>query len=177
MMERRAENRWEYGRLHRKNVLFSLMAAILITALVLGFFFQGTQIADEGMAPVLRAGDVILFSRLSKFLRTPQRGDVYAAYIDGALRLGRIVGLPGECVQIDKGNVYINGIFLDENAYAQYADTEMPETKMEDAEYFLLPDCREYMLLSPANMRIKADDLRGRAFLRVAPFKSAGLFA
>ncbi len=177
MMERSAENRREYGRLHRKTMLFALFIAALIAALLLGVVLQGTQIADEGMAPTLRAGDVVLFSRFSKYLRTPQRGDIYAAQIDGALCLGRIVALPGESIEIDRGNVYIGGIFLDENAYVQYADMDMPLQELGEGEYFLLPDCRPYMLLAPENMRLKAEELGGRAFLRVAPFARAGFFA
>ncbi len=175
-MERREENGWEYGRLHRRSALFTLFVALLIALLIFALVFQGTQIADEGMSPTLRAGDVVLFSRFSKFIRTPRRGDIYSADFEGASLLGRIVGLPGESIVIDEGNVYINGVFLSEAAYAQYAEANMEEIKLEEDEYFLLPDCRTYMTVSPENMRLEAGALRGRAFLRVAPFGKLGFF-
>ncbi len=176
-MERSSKNQREYGRLHRKSAIFALLIALCVVALLLGVLLQGTQIADEGMAPTLRAGDVVLFSRFGKYLHAPMRGDVYAFLSGGRLSLGRVIALPGERVAIDDGNVYIDGIFLSESAYVQHADAQMEEIELQEGEYFLLPDCRVYMELSAQKMRVNASELRGRAFLRVAPFERAGFFS
>jgi len=174
---RREQNGWEYGRLHRPSAAFSLALALLVTAFLFGVLLQGTQVADEGMAPTLRAGDVLLFSRYSKYIRSPRRGDIYLMERAGAAQLGRVVGLSGERVAIVGGNVYIDGVFLSEAAYALHAPADMEEIELGENEYFLLPDDRVHMLLDPAAMRVGIDDMRARAFMRVAPFGDMGFFA
>lgn len=175
-MGRVDENKSEYARLHRSSALFSLFMALLICAVIFIGIFQGTQIADEGMAPTLHAGDVILFSRWSKYLAAPKRGDIFAIDGDGGLSLGRVVALPDETVQIDKGNLYVNGAFLSESAYMQYADLDMDELHVPEGSYLLLPDSREYMVIVPENMCVSVDELRGRALIRVSPLSRFGIF-
>lgn len=182
-MGRVAQNKWEYARLHRKTALWAIFVALLCVAAVFGLWLRGVQIADEGMAPTLRAGDVVLFDCLSKQLRTPARGDIYALRTEqGAAggfadaHLGRVIALPGETVQIDHGNVYVDGIFLSENAYVQHADAQMDPVTLKSGEFFLLPDCRPYMQLAPEEMIVTADALLGRAAIRVAPLSRLVLF-
>lgn len=181
-MGRVAQNKWEYARLHRKTVLWTLLITLLCIAAVFSLWLRGMQIADEGMAPTLRSGDVVLFDCLAKQVRTPARGDIYALQngqrnkgLAGA-SLGRVIALPGETVEINRGNVYIDGVFLSESAYVQYADADMAPVKLKSGEFFLLPDCRTYMQLDPAAMIVTADALLGRAALRVSPLSRLALF-
>lgn len=175
-MGRVDENRSEYAALHRRTALFSALIAIAVCLLLFVGVFQGTQISDEGMSPTLRAGDVILFSRWSKYLSVPKRGDVFAFGTAKSPSLGRVVALPGESVQIDDGNVYVNGAFLSESVYVQYAPADMDEIKVPEGSYFLLPDSREYMIVVPENMCVPVSELRGRALIRVSPLSRFGIF-
>lgn len=175
-MGRVEENKAEYKRLHRQTVLWTLFSSLLLCAVLFVGLLQGTLLTDEGMAPTLHAGEVLLFSRWSKYLNAPKRGDVFAVQGENGVSLGRVIALPGETVQLERGNVYINGIFLSESPYVQHADVNMDELTVPEGSYFLLPDSRAYMVLVPENMCVPAADLRGRALIRVSPLSRFGIF-
>ncbi|MDO5112187.1 MAG: signal peptidase I [Clostridia bacterium] len=175
-MGRVEENAWEYGRLRRMSLLWTLAVAAIVILLVFGVWLKGVQIADEGMAPTLRAGDVVLFDALKKYAVTPRRGDIYAVKRADGVYLGRIIGLPGETVEMDAGNVYINGYFLSENAYVQYAPAELAPVTLGDAQFFILPDSRAYMIPQTADMIVDIDDLYGCAAVRVSPLSHFAIF-
>lgn len=175
-MKRAEENAREYGRLRRKSAIWALAVAAVCIALVFGVWLKGVQIADEGMAPVLHAGDVVLFDALKKYAVTPRRGDIYAVKRADGVYLGRVIGLPGETVQMDEGNVYINGYYLSENAYAQYENAALAPVTLAQGEFFLLPDNLVYMIPETADMIVKADALYGCAAIRVSPLAAIALF-
>ena len=175
-MKRTEENAREYGRLRRKSAIWALAVAAVCIALVFGVWLKGVQIADEGMAPTLRAGDVVLFDALKKYAVTPRRGDIYAVRRADGVYLGRVIGLPGETVQMRDGNVYVNGYFLSENAYAQYADADLAPVTLAEGQFFLLPDNRAYMISETADMIVGASALYGCAALRVSPLAAIALF-
>lgn len=178
MNSRVLQNRWEYGRLRRRNLLWSIALALLLIVAFFTLFVQVVRVVDTGMSPTLRVGDVVLFNRLSHFMRMPTRGSVYLLRDaeTGDLSLGRIIGLPGETVAVDNGNVYINGIYLSETAYAQYATADMEGRALGKGEFFLLPDNRGYMKLDPEAMVYTAGQLLGEAMIIVSPLSRLGIF-
>ena len=120
MKGRVEQNSGSYKRLRLYSWLQSCVVALLVTAAVFVLWFQSIQITDTGMAPVLQDGDIILFDRLAKHFHTPRRGDAYAFVNEaGGVSIGRVVGLPGEQVQMEAGVVYIDGAALDERAYTR----------------------------------------------------------
>ena len=113
-----------------------LLAVILI--LIAGISYaQGTvNVTGSSMYPALQPDDRALSEPVSYLVREPARGDIVQFSTgagSGRDLVRRIVGLPGETVQIIGGKVYINGTVLDESAYVsgeiQYAGTaSMPHT-------------------------------------------------
>lgn len=168
------------SRHNRRQRLISAAVTLLIVAVLLGFVFGvwllGVRVDDDGMAPTVSRGDVIFFNRLSRFVRTPERGDIIAYSTADGIKLGRIAALPGEAVQSDGGKLYINGILLDERIYTEFVNPDMPELALNKNEYFIMPDARESMLPQPNRMAIHIDDFVGRAWIRVTPISKFGVF-
>ncbi|MEA5059443.1 MAG: signal peptidase I [Clostridia bacterium] len=177
MKGRVEQNSGEYGRLRRMSWAYAIGVAILVAALVFTLWFQGIQITDNGMAPVLQKGDILLFDKLAKHAATPRRGDAYAFENQGGgVSIGRIVGLPGERVQIVAGSVYINGVGLDESRYAVHFDAALAETTLGQGAFFLMPDDRTVAVLDADAMTVPFSKLIGRAAVRVSPWSRICLF-
>lgn len=161
-----------------------LLAVILI--LIVGISYaQGTvSVTGSSMYPALQPSDRALSEPVSYLVREPARGDIVQFSTgagNGRALVRRIVGLPGETVQIIGGKVCINGAPLDESAYVsgeiQYAGTaSMPHTLSQDA-YFVMADNRSSSFDSrdPTVGDIHKSDINGRLWLRYAPFRRLGL--
>ena len=177
MKGRVEQNSSMYRRLRLLNLGYSIGIALIVVGLVFTLWFQGIQIADSGMAPTLRQGDIVLFDKLAKHVSTPCRGDAYAFRQDGGgVSMGRVVGLPGETVLIQEGAVYINGAYLDESAYAIPGSQSLSPFTLGQDEFLLLPDDRTSTSLEAEVMTIPFADLLGRAALRVSPWNRIALF-
>ena len=124
------------------------IAVVCALAFILVFYFgQRVSNAGDSMRPELKNGDVVLVNRLVYNAMTPKRGDIIAFKPNGRENahyyIKRIVGLPGETVQIKDGKVYINGkeqkkdIFVSEIEKPGVAQDEIT---LGENEYFVLGD-------------------------------------
>lgn len=172
-------NRPEYRRLRAYGWLWAVFAAALAVAFVFTALFAAVRVADAGMAPVIAQNDIILFSRLSRFIKAPARGDMLAFFIQkgGPAYVGRAVGLPGETVTIFEGRMYIDGVLLDESAYVTGACPDLPATSVPEGCYFILPDARAFANVeNPEALLLNARNIIGTASVRVFPFPRVCLF-
>ncbi len=139
------------------------------------------KIAGQSMAPLLSGEDVVLMDRLAYDFGSPGRFDVVVfEREDGKSNVKRVIGLPGEEVQITDGFVYIDGKKLEAerglNTAVLPGLAENPVTLGED-EYFLLGDNREGSEDSRfANIgNVKRDQIQGKVWLRLMPLFDIGL--
>lgn len=137
----------------------------------------GTQIriAGQSMTPELHPDDVVLMNRLAYDFGKPDRMDVVVFMReDEKTNVKRVIGLPGETVQITGGSIYINGERLEaENGLDQVSLGGLAENPVElgDDEYFLLGDNRESSEDSRfANIgNVKKEQIMGKVWLRLFP--------
>ncbi len=177
MKGRTERNSVEYKKLRLMSWGYALGVALMVVAVVFTLWFESIQITDSGMAPALQKGDIVLFDKLAKHAATPRRGDAYAfGNAAGGVSLGRVVGLPGEQVQVAAGCVYINGELLDESRYIQPANGNMAAVALGQDEFFLMPDDRTAAVLDGEAMTMPFSKLIGRAALRVSPWGRASFF-
>lgn len=158
-------------RLAKIILLVALGAALGL--LIRKYAMGVTAVAGDSMQPTLMTGDRVLITRLDYLVDTPGRGDVVQLEIpgrDGAY-LKRVVGLPGETVEIIGGVVHINGQTLNE-PYATLSDDDFRVELGED-EYFVLGDNRpvSYDSREEDFGVISADCFRGRVRAVVWPFE------
>ena len=148
-------------------------------------FAMGTQIhvTGQSMEPVFQSGETVLMNRLSYRFSGPERLDIVVfEKEDGKYNMKRVIGLPGETVQIQNGLLYIDGELLDApgdlNGAALAGLAEHPIVLKKD-EYFLLGDNRENSEDSRfSNVgNVKRRQIKGRIWLRIQPFGRFGLIA
>ena len=148
--------------------------AVLIATLVLPVL----QIEGTSMEPTLQNGDVVLLMKTTRF----NHGDLCGFTWNNKLLIKRVVGVPGDWIEIDTdGTVYLNGEKLDEPYEQQKAfgecDLEFP-FQVPQEQYFVIGDMRESSIDSRNTMIgcIPKDQIVGKVFLRVWPFKSISVF-
>lgn len=158
------------------------IVVVISLAWFVGYGF-GTQVRVMGqsMAPRLRGDDVVLMDRLTYDFKDPARFDIVVfEREDHKSNVKRVIGLPGEVVQVIDGLIYIDGKpllagqGLDEVVLAGIA--ENPVTLGED-EYFLLGDNRDQSEDSRfVNIgNVKRDQIQGKIWLRLLPLVDIGL--
>ena len=163
-----------------------LLFVLCATYFVISFVGQRTEVDGESMEPTLYHGDNLIVDKITYRFSDPQRFDIIVfpfQYQENTYYIKRIIGLPGETVQIDeKGNIYINGEILSESYGKEIIKPENigiaanPIVLGED-EYFVMGDNRNNSSDSRTEIvgNIHRDDIVGRAWLRIWPLNRFGV--
>ncbi len=164
-----------------RNILIVVALALVISLFITKFIAHHTSVDGSSMSPTLTNGDQLIVEELSYYFHDPERFDIVVFPIsteDDYIK--RVIGLPGETVQIVNGQVYINGALLTDDRYGaeliedpgMAADT----IYLQPDEYFVLGDNRNASVDSrfPEVGLIHKKDIEGRAWLRFYPFGSFG---
>ena len=148
--------------------------AVLIATLVLPVL----QIEGTSMEPTLSNGDIVLLTKTTRF----DRGDLCGFTWNNKLLIKRVIGLPGDWIEIDTdGTVYLNGEKLDEPYVQQRAlgecDLQFP-FQVPQEQYFVIGDMRESSIDSRNTLIgcIPKDQIVGKVFFRVWPLKELSFF-
>ena len=173
-----------------KSILKELLVWLLVIAvgvvasyLVVTFVGQRTQVSGESMETTLSDGDHLIVDKISYRFNDPQRYDIIVfpyRLEKNTYYIKRIIGLPGETVQIVNGYVYITGVQLDEhygNEVMEEAGLAAEPITLGADEYFVLGDNRNNSQDSrAANVGvIHRDEILGRAWVRIWPISDFGV--
>ena len=168
------------------NTAIYLLCVLGAVWLVITFVGQRTEVEGASMEITLHNGDILIVDKLSYRFHDPERIDIIVfpfQFQDNTYYIKRIIGLPGETVQImDDGSIYINGEKLEEN-YGM--EVIKPETigraaepiELGDDEYFVMGDNRNNSSDSRTDMvgNIKRENIIGKAWLRIWPVSDFGV--
>jgi signal peptidase I len=160
--------------------LGELLQTLLIAAvLFMGINFVSARIRVEGssMEPSLHDGEFVVVNRLAYRWAQPQRGDIVVFYYpnDPSRRfIKRVIGLPGDIVSVDRGQVKVNGITLDE-PYILSAPRYQGTWSVGPAELFVLGDNRNNSLDSERWGMLPFNEVIGKATLVYWPIDEIGL--
>lgn len=163
--------------------IFKIAVTCLLAFVAVWYFGQSVSTVGDSMSPVLSNADVVLTNRILYNASSPKRGDIIVFKPKGNENahyyIKRIIGLPGETVQIDGDVIYINGQLLEENYGAepmQYSGTAQEGVILGEDEYFVLGDNRNVSKDSRYDIvgNISRDDIIGRAWLRIWPLRQFG---
>lgn len=169
-----------------RTICIGVLAGIFIVV----FLVQRDNVYGDSMKPTLSSGDVIYAQKISTYFHSYKRGDIVIldghdmeGYYSKEYLVKRIVGLPGETVKIEDGNVYIKP--ADSNEFYLLQENYLPEgtktTMMDDAmkkgneivlgdnEYYCLGDNRPVSNDSRNLGPFTADRIKGVAIIRVFP--------
>ena len=163
--------------------IFKIAVVCLLAFVSVWYFGQKVSTVGDSMKPVLQNGDVVLVNRVVYNASRPKRGDIIVFKPKGNENshyyIKRIIGLPGETVEIIENHVYINGEKLKEDyKTTDINDVGIVSEKMQLAsdEYFVLGDDRENSEDSRnADVgNVKRSYIYGKAWFVVSPKKDFG---
>lgn len=140
---KRETDRKRYSRALRSTIAILILVAAAST-LIAVYFVRVLRVRGDSMSPNLNEGDLVVAMRTRQF----DPGDVIAFYYGPSILLKRVVGSPGDMIDIDEdGNVYVNGVMLEEpyltyKDRGDYTDIEYPY-QVPEKRYFVLGDNRK----------------------------------
>ncbi len=168
----------------------SIVIAVVMAMIIKAFFIQAFKIPSGSMIPTLKIGDHIL---VNKFIygtkipftdriiipfKTPNRGDIIVfKYPDDESKdfIKRVIGLPGDTLEIKEKRVFINGKMLDES-YPEHGDPVIYPYGIQprdnfgpivvpEGSYFCMGDNRDFSLDSRYWGFVKLNKIKGKAFI------------
>ncbi len=136
--------------------IFKIGAVCFLAFVLVWYFGQQISTVGDSMNPVLKNGDVVLVDRLIYNAMAPRRGDIIVFKPKGNENVHyytkRIIGLPGEDIEIIENRIYIDGVKLDE----EYKTTDIDDVGIVDEKIRLAED--EYFVLG--DNRVSSEDSR-----------------
>ena len=167
-----------------REIIITVMIA-LVLFLGIHYSVQNSEVISGSMEPTLAIGERLLVNKLAyKFGHAPQRGDIIVfvppPQVDSSLDyIKRIIGLPGEVVRIQNGNVYIDKpdgteIELDEPYIAAPADYNYVSPPIPEDNYFVMGDNRNDSGDSHLGWTVPRENIVGKAWLVIWPFNRFG---
>ena len=154
-----------------KSTVYTLIVVAALAALIATLVLPVLQIAGSSMEPTLNNEDLVLLVKSGDL----QRGDLCAFYYSNKILIKRVVGLPGEYIQIgNDGTVYVNGEPLEEPYLTELAlgecDIEFPY-QVPEQQYFLLGDQRKTSIDSRSSVIgcVAQDQILGKLICRFWP--------
>ena len=164
--------------------LLYILIIIGLTYLIITFVGQRTRVSGSSMETTLSNGDNLIVDKLTYHFKEPKRYDIIVfpyKYEENTYYIKRIIGLPGETVQVIDGYAYINGEQLASDIYGaevmESAGIAAEPITLGEDEYFVLGDNRNHSSDSrdPSVGVLKRKDLMGRAWVRIYPFDKMGV--
>ena len=152
-----------------------ILIVVLATYLIVTYVGQRTKVSGDSMEATLQDGDNLIVDKISYRFRDPKRFEVIVfpyRYADNTYYIKRIIGLPGETIQIIDGYVYINGELLEENFGLEVmnsAGSAANPIELGDDEYFVLGDNRNNSEDSRSGNigTVHADAIEGKAWFHL----------
>lgn len=157
-------------RILRDIVEAGVMALILFA--LLQATVQNTVVEGQSMEPNLEDGQRLLVSKLAYRFGDPDRGDIVVINSPrgtGEKLIKRVVGLPGELIELRNGRVYIDGQMIDESYHPYFGMRSYPPTLIPLAHYFLLGDNRDHSGDSRVWGSVSKNLIIGRAWISMWP--------
>lgn len=130
-------------------ILMTLLVIVLtITTFLAGFVVSENQ--SSGMNNLMQPGDIVITNRLAYVIHTPQRGEVVTLSTtnennEPAYACKRVIGLPGDEIDFENGNVYVNGARCIESYVSGQTEAEIAHVMVPEGSYYVLNDCRDDM--------------------------------
>ena len=165
------------------HMIFYLLFVVVATLLIIRYVGQRTEVSGSSMEATLSDGDNLIVDKISYRFRDPKRFDIIVfpyKYKEDTFYIKRIIGLPGETIQItSSGKILIDGEVLEESYGREVMNNPgiaAEPIALGENEYFVLGDNRNASADSrdPSVGVISGADIVGRAWLRIWPLNKIG---
>jgi len=162
-----------------------VVIALVIVIPVRYFLFQPFLVNGQSMEPNFENGDYLIIDEISYRFHDPQRGEVivFSAPPNPSTRyIKRIIGLPGETIEIKEGKIFVikeNTEVLDESQYLPkgletQSGVQGDKFSVPEDKFFVLGDNRQVSSDSRIWGLLPRQNIIGRVYLRLWPFKEVG---
>lgn len=163
-----------------------ILSAILIGLLLVVFVIQRNAVVGDSMDPTLHPNDQVLVEKVSKLWHGIAYGDIVTIrtrdlpqHEDGPNIIKRVIGLPGDTIELMDGVVYRNGELLEEtylpaNTHTEIRNPDYAKVTLGPDEYFVMGDNRAVSLDSRSIGPIPVDHMIGEVLLRFYPWQDFG---
>lgn len=163
--------------------ILEIVAVVGIAVLLTAGFGKTAVIQEGSMDPTLAAGDTVLINRMSYLIGSPGRGDVviYKGTDDSnaSMHIKRIIGLPGETIEIKEGQILIDGeTYQEKRNLPSIQNPGLAENSITlgSDEYFVLGDNRnnseDSRFVDVGN--IKEGNIIGKLWFVISPWNKFG---
>ena len=156
----------------------SIFVVVILAYSIVTFGMQTVTMIGQSMNPALSNQDVLLLNKAAYTFGSPKRYDIIAFKLkddtDGYFTIKRIVGLPGETVQIKNGKIFIDGDVLTNLPFDDLIMTEglaLEGVTLGEEEYFVIGDnCNNSEDSRYVNIgNISAKEISGKVVFRISP--------
>ncbi|MBP6879493.1 MAG: signal peptidase I [Candidatus Pacebacteria bacterium] len=175
---------------NKKNSLWELVRVVLLAVIIVLpirlFIAQPFIVSGTSMVPTFHDSEYLIVDEISYRLDEPKRGEVIVfrfPHNPSVFYIKRVIGLPGETINIEKGVVTIkneenpDGTELEEPYVSAVVDDGRDmSVELKENEYFVMGDNRPASSDSRSWGPLEEDFIVGRALVRVLPFEEFGIF-
>lgn len=177
------EKQEKKGSFLKELVVYALIVILCVT-IVPRYVLQRTEVDGDSMESTLQNEDNLLVEKVCYMFKDPERFDIVTLYPQGRdhseYYIKRVIGLPGETLQIIGNTIYINGEPLKEDFGREpIEDPGMAADPVQlgEDEFFVLGDNRNASTDSRSEQEVgivKKENIDGHAILRIYPFEHFG---
>ncbi|MEO0518622.1 MAG: signal peptidase I [Cyanobacteria bacterium P01_A01_bin.116] len=160
--------------------------ALFIATIIRIFIAEPRFIPSPSMVPTLAVGDRLLVEKVSYHLHEPRQGDIVVfqpppqlqeyGYKTSQAFIKRVIGLPGQTIQVSQGQVIVDGKPLREDYIQETPNYEMPPVQVPEGSLFMMGDNRNDSNDSHVWGFLPEENVIGRAVVRFWPLEKAGIF-
>lgn len=156
----------------------AILVTIILGYSIVTFGVQSVTMVGQSMSPALTDKNVVLINKRSYSFHKPQRYDIIAFKLkenaDGYFNIKRIIGLPGETIQIKNGRVFIDGDALTDMPSENLIMTEglaVEPITLSESEYFVMGDnCNNSEDSRFVNIgNVSEKEIKGKVFFKIRP--------
>lgn len=151
--------------------LLPYVIIIIVVVLIRSFIVTPVRVNGASMYPTLNGGEIMLLNKLGKI----DRYDIVVLKLQNGEDnlIKRIIGMPGETVEIRDNDIYINDKKIDDK-YGFGVTYNIDKVELQEDEYFILGDNRKISLDSRVFGKIHKNEIKGTTNFVIYPFKSFG---
>lgn len=160
-----------------KEIVSIVVIAFVLAMILRAYVLEGRIIPSGSMLPTIQEQDRVMVNKFIYYFKDPERGDTVVFEPPAVLHsdedyIKRVIGLPGETVEMKNGKVYINGKALVEPYLAEPLDYEFGPVTVPDDALLVLGDNRNASFDSHRwNAWLTRDHLKGKAFIIYWPIQ------
>ncbi|MFZ5919120.1 MAG: signal peptidase I [Chloroflexota bacterium] len=161
-----------------REALETILPAIAIAILINLFLAQPTRVHGQSMEPNLHTDQRLVVEKITYHLHGPRRGDIVVFALpeqSEEMLIKRVIGLPGETVEIHDGQVFIDGVPLNEPYLTQDTRGRYGPVTVPPLHVFVLGDNRSFSNDSRAFDTVPIANIVGRAWLSYWPMEALGI--